>query len=94
MLLSKTHLKYILPLLFIFFGAVDGMAQKKKSNPKSKDFFKPKSPKIQYVKPDTTVLIEHQDFPDKNSDANKSVPFNPAKKLSIVSEDTSTLNLG
>lgn len=94
MLLSKIHIRYLLPVLFIFFGALNGQAQKKTSNPKSKDFFKARSPKIQYVKPDTTILIEHQDFPDKNSDANKSVPFNPAKKLSIVSEDTSTLDLG
>ena len=70
------------------------MAQKKQANPRSKDFFKVKAPKIQYVKPDTTVLIEYESLPDDASDANKSVPFNPSKKLSIVSEDTSSLDLG
>lgn len=94
MLLSKIHIKFLIPVIFILSGAVSGLAQKKTNAQKSKDFFKIKSPKIEYVKPDTTILLEHQDFPDVNSDANKSVPFNPAKKLSIVSEDTSSLNLG
>jgi murein DD-endopeptidase MepM/ murein hydrolase activator NlpD len=61
---------------------------------KRSDFFRIKSPSIRYVRPDTTILIETQDLPDDNSDAAKSIFFNPAKKLSIVSEDTSTLNEG
>lgn len=59
-----------------------------------KDFFRMKSPTIRYVRPDTTILIKTEDLPDDNSDAAKSIFFNPAKKLSIVSEDTSSLNDG
>ncbi|RYU76460.1 LysM peptidoglycan-binding domain-containing protein [Hymenobacter persicinus] len=59
-----------------------------------KDFFRIKSPTIRYVRPDTTVLIETKDLPDDNSEAAKSIFFNPAKKLSLVSEDTTTLNEG
>ena len=67
-----------------------------KAGPASKrsDFFRIKSPSIRYVRPDTTVLIETQDLPDDNSDAAKSIFFNPKKKLSIVNEDTTTLNEG
>lgn len=61
---------------------------------KRKDFFRIKSPTIKYVRPDTTVLIETEDLPDDNSEASKSIFFNPAKKLSIVNEDTTTLNEG
>ncbi|GAB3201084.1 hypothetical protein GCM10027293_23280 [Pontibacter aydingkolensis] len=59
-----------------------------------KDLFKAKSPKIQYVRPDTTILIKYDEFPDDQSDADKSIFFNPKKELSIVSEDTSELDLG
>lgn len=58
------------------------------------DFFRIKTPKMRYVRPDTTTVIETEDMPDDNSDAAKSIYFNPAKKLSIVSEDTTTLNEG
>lgn len=79
----------------MLFWAQEGMAQKKnKSGSKTKDFFRVRIPKIQYVKPDTTVLLEGADFPDDKSGKGKSKPFNPAKKLSIVNEDTSTLDLG
>ncbi|OWP63091.1 peptidase M23 [Hymenobacter amundsenii] len=61
---------------------------------KRKDFFRIKSPTIRYVRPDTTVLIETEELPDDNSEAAKSIFFNPAKKLSIVSEDTTSLNEG
>ncbi|WP_439883539.1 peptidoglycan DD-metalloendopeptidase family protein [Pontibacter sp. MBLB2868] len=61
---------------------------------KVKDLFKVKSPKIQYVRPDTTILIKYDEFPDENSDADQSIFFNPKKELSIVSEDTSELDLG
>ncbi|WP_242928229.1 M23 family metallopeptidase [Pontibacter vulgaris] len=56
--------------------------------------FKVKSPKIQYVRPDTTILIKYEEFDDEGSDAGKSIYFNPKKELSIVSEDTSELDLG
>ncbi|MGY2132688.1 peptidoglycan DD-metalloendopeptidase family protein [Hymenobacter sp. HD11105] len=59
-----------------------------------KDFFRAKSPTIRYVRPDTTILIKTEDLPDDNSEAAKSIFFNPARKLSIVSEDTSSLNQG
>ncbi len=48
---------------------------------------------MRYVKPDTTTIIETEEMPDDKSDAAKSI-FNPARKLSIVSEDTTTLNEG
>ena len=49
---------------------------------------------MRYVRPDTTTVIETEELPDDNSDAAKSIYFNPAKKLSIVSEDTTTLERG
>jgi murein DD-endopeptidase MepM/ murein hydrolase activator NlpD len=93
MLLNKTALKYLIPVIFMLSWAQDGLAQKKNSS-RSRDFFKVKTPKIQYIKPDTTVLMESENFPDEKSGKSKSPRFNPAKKLSIVSEDTSTLDLG
>ncbi|WP_460574859.1 peptidoglycan DD-metalloendopeptidase family protein [Hymenobacter coalescens] len=75
-------------------------AQRGRRTPKTKakagtpkDFFRIRAPKIRYVRPDTAVVIETEELPDDNSEAAKSV-FRPAKPLSIVSEDTSTLNLG
>ncbi|WP_375415988.1 peptidoglycan DD-metalloendopeptidase family protein [uncultured Hymenobacter sp.] len=59
-----------------------------------KDFFRAKTPTIHYVRPDTTTIIETQELPDDNSDAAKSIYFNPAKRLSIVSEDTTSLDEG
>jgi murein DD-endopeptidase MepM/ murein hydrolase activator NlpD len=93
MLLNKTPIKYLLPVILMLFWAQGGLAQNKPGS-KSKDFFRVKSPKIQYVKPDTTVLLESADYPDEKSGKSRSQPFHPAKKLSIVSEDTSTLDLG
>ncbi|WP_317041383.1 peptidoglycan DD-metalloendopeptidase family protein [Hymenobacter daecheongensis] len=98
-------LKYGLwPLLLLFWLMPgQGQAQRRKvpepkakagSAGKRKDFFRIKSPVIRYVRPDTTVLIETQDLPDDNSEASRSIFFNPAKKLSLVSEDTTTLNEG
>jgi murein DD-endopeptidase MepM/ murein hydrolase activator NlpD len=66
----------------------------KKGQGTKKDLFKIKAPKIQYVMPDTSILVEYDEFPEDTSDAGRSIYFNPAKKLSIVSEDTSTLDLG
>jgi len=106
-LLPLLHLlKYwLVPLLLIglFLAPESGWAQRRKapepkakagSAGKRKDFFRIKSPTIRYVRPDTTVLIETQDLPDDNSEAAKSIFFNPAKKLSLVSEDTTTLDEG
>ena len=59
-----------------------------------KDFFRIKTPTIHYVRPDTTTIIETEELPDEESDASKSIYFNPAKKLSIVSEDTTSLDEG
>jgi hypothetical protein len=87
--------KFRLPIFFVLFafcsfsGLNNAIAQGK-----TKDLFKAKSPKIQYVRPDTTILIKYDEFPDDNSDADKSIFFNPKKELSIVSEDTSELDLG
>ncbi|GAA4427840.1 hypothetical protein GCM10023188_11410 [Pontibacter saemangeumensis] len=83
------------PVTFLLFmlcllGCTGGAA----AQGKVKDLFKVKTPKIQYVRPDTTILIKYEDFPDEGSDADESVFFNPKKELSIVSEDTSELDLG
>lgn len=82
-------------------GAHPAQAQRRKASaPRGreggvgKDFFRPKPPTIHYVRPDTTTIIETEELPDANSDASKSIYFNPAKKLSIVSVDTTTLNEG
>ncbi len=106
-LLLLNFLKHgLLPLLLIgLFLGLPGHLQAQRRpvpNPKAKagapakrsDFFRLKSPTIRYVRPDTTILIETEELPDDASDAAKSIFFNPAKKLSIVSEDTSSLNEG
>ena len=92
----------LLALLWLLAGLNPAEAQKRKA-PRTKakagstgnsDFFRIKTPKMRYVRPDTTTVIETEEIPDDNSDAAKSIYFNPAKKLSIVSEDTTTLNEG
>ena len=90
----------LLALLCLLLGLNPAQAQKRKA-PREKagssgnsDFFRIKTPKMRYVRPDTTTVIETEELPDDNSDAAKSIYFNPAKKLSIVSEDTTTLNEG
>jgi len=89
MLIKKAPLSVVLFLLSLFLFSPEVYAQTK-----AKDLFKVKTPKIQYVRPDTTILIKYEEFPDENSDADQSVYFNPKKELSIVSEDTSELDLG
>ncbi|WP_246073886.1 M23 family metallopeptidase [Hymenobacter jeollabukensis] len=85
--------------LLLSFAPEAAQAQRRRTpRPKAKagtpkDFFKIRAPKIRYVRPDTSVVVETEELPDDNSEAAKSV-FKPAKPLSIVSEDTSTLNLG
>ena len=59
-----------------------------------KDFFRIKTPTIHYVQPDTTTVVETEELPDDNSDAAKAEPFNPKRELSIVSEDTTSLDEG
>ncbi|WP_269465194.1 M23 family metallopeptidase [Hymenobacter sedentarius] len=92
-----------LTLLLLLVGLGPAQAQHRKA-PRTKaragstsggsDFFRIRTPRMRYVRPDTTTVIETEELPDDNSDAAKSIYFNPAKKLSIVSEDTSTLNNG
>ena len=93
----------LLALVLLLAGLNPAQAQRRKTpRPKAKagsttgksDFFRIKTPKMRYVRPDTTTVIETEELPDDNSDAAKSIFFNPAKKLSIVSEDTTTLDLG
>ncbi len=75
-------------------GSAPALAQRrKKSAPRNRDFFRVRTPTMRYVKPDTTTVIETEEMPDAKSDAAKSI-FNPARRLSIVSEDTTTLNEG
>ena len=93
----------LLALLLLLAGGNAAQAQRRKA-PRTKaragtttgksDFFRIKTPRMRYVRPDTTTVIETEELPDENSDAAKSIYFNPAKKLSIVSEDTTTLNDG
>ncbi|MFD1470198.1 peptidoglycan DD-metalloendopeptidase family protein [Hymenobacter caeli] len=87
--------------LLAALGTAPALGQgKKPAHPKDEhtgrrsDFFRVKTPKMKYVRPDTTTVIETEEIHDDNSDAAKSLRFNPAKKLSIVSEDTTTLNEG
>ena len=93
----------MLALVLLLAGLPPALGQRRKPpRPKAKvgsttgksDFFRIKTPRMRYVRPDTTTVIETEELPDDNSDAAKSIFFNPARKLSIVSEDTSTLNLG
>ncbi len=58
------------------------------------DFYKLRAPKMRYVKPDTSVSVKVEEIAADSSDATQSVYFNPNKDLSIVSEDTATLDLG
>ncbi len=74
--------------------SVGAAAQAQPPKGKSKDFFKIKAPKIDYITPDTTVLIEYEDFPEDTADFDLSIYFNPAKELNIVNEDTTTLDEG
>jgi murein DD-endopeptidase MepM/ murein hydrolase activator NlpD len=68
-------------------------ANSKTGAKRSRDFFRSRTPTMRYVRPDTTTIIETEEMPDDKSDAAKSI-FNPARKLSIVSEDTTSLNEG
>ncbi len=87
--------KYKSPIsVVLFFFCMLFMAHGATAQKKAKDLFKVKTPKIQYVRPDTTILIEYDEFDDDNSDAGKSINFSPKKELSIVSEDTTELDLG
>ncbi|WP_347157038.1 M23 family metallopeptidase [Pontibacter chitinilyticus] len=89
MLSKKAPLSVVLFLLGLLLFSPDAFAQNK-----VKDLFKVKTPKIQYVRPDTTILIKYEEFPEENSEADQSIYFNPKKELSIVSEDTSELDMG
>jgi hypothetical protein len=93
----------LLLALLLWLGQGPALAQGRKpprtraKPPKTgaqKDFFRIKTPTIRYVRPDTTTVIETEELPDDNSDAAKSIYFNPAKELSIVSEDTTSLDEG
>ncbi|QCR21846.1 M23 family metallopeptidase [Pontibacter sp. SGAir0037] len=86
--------KFKAPFLFAFMLLGTLTCSNALAQSKVKDLFKVKSPKIDYVKPDTTILIKYEEFPEDESDAGKSIYFNPKKELSIVSEDTSELDLG
>ncbi|CAN5871283.1 hypothetical protein BH24BAC1_BH24BAC1_07330 [soil metagenome] len=90
MFLKEKFSFWILVSCFCLTGAGPALGQVKVR----KDLYKVQQPKIKYVKPDTTILIKYEDFPDDDSDAGKSIQFNPTRQLSIVSEDTSSLDLG
>jgi len=97
---SRAALAWLV-LLLLLVGLGPAQAQRRKAprpkaaaRPGNADFFRIKTPKMRYVRPDTTTVIETEELPDDNSDAARSIYFNPAKKLSIVSEDTTTLDQG
>ncbi|HET9502470.1 MAG TPA: M23 family metallopeptidase [Hymenobacter sp.] len=73
--------------------AKTGRAGSGRSRTRSKDFYRARTPTMRYVRPDTTTIVETEVMPDKQSDAAKSI-FNLNRQLSIVSEDTTTLNEG
>jgi murein DD-endopeptidase MepM/ murein hydrolase activator NlpD len=98
------QLSFRLPALLVLLACWVGLgtpaqAQRRKAarvktnTRRSKEFFRARTPTMRYVRPDTTTIIETEELPDAKSDAAKSI-FNPARKLSIVSEDTTTLNEG
>jgi len=101
--LNLTFVRYFIGLLLLLsclLATSDAMAQRRKSTRSRAgssrgqgDFFKAKAPTMRYVRPDTTTVIETEEMPDVQSDAAKSI-FNPARQLSIVSEDTTSLNEG
>ena len=103
MLFLQKNLRWLWLLLLV--GLVGpALAQPGKPKPKrnpnaatggrQSDFFRIKTPKMRYVRPDTTTVIETEELPGDNSDAAKSIYFNPKRELSIVSEDTATLDEG
>jgi murein DD-endopeptidase MepM/ murein hydrolase activator NlpD len=73
--------------------AKSGRSRSGRARSKSKDFYRARTPTMRYVRPDTTTIVETEVMPDKQSDAAKSI-FNLNRQLSIVSEDTTTLNEG
>ena len=89
MFIKKASCFVVLFLMSLLAFSPEALAQNK-----VRDLFKVKTPKIQYVRPDTTILIKYEEFPEENSDSEQSIYFNPKKELSIVSEDTSELDLG
>lgn len=100
----RTFSVKLLLFFILFLSGLGAFAQSRNLPPKKapaknkqagkKDLFKIKAPKIQYVRPDTSILIEYDEFPEDSSEAERSIFFNPAKKLSILNEDTTTLDLG
>jgi murein DD-endopeptidase MepM/ murein hydrolase activator NlpD len=82
--------KLLFLLLFssLFLTGQVAEAQRKRT---SKEYRR-KAPRIKYVKPETDVPVRQETFQDK--DKPNRAEFNPVKKLSIVSEDTSSLHLG
>jgi len=91
---SKLFCGLLALLLVVGLSANPAWAQRRPAKKTGKgDFFRARTPQMRYVRPDTTTIIETEDVPDKRSDAAKSI-FNPARKLSIVSEDTTRLNEG
>jgi murein DD-endopeptidase MepM/ murein hydrolase activator NlpD len=95
---ENTFLSLLISWLLLFSGlAVAQPGKTVKTPPKptqSKDFFKVKAPKIEYIRPDTTILIKYEDIPEDTSDAARSIYFNPAKELNLLNEDTSTIDEG
>ncbi len=82
-------------LLLLGAGGVrPAWAQRRSATKTGKgDFYRARTPRMRFVRPDTTTIVETEERPDSRSDAAKSI-FNPARKLSIVSEDTTRLNEG
>lgn len=82
--------KLLFFLLFVSLTLSGHLAEaQRKRNTKE---YRRKSPKINHVKPDTAVVVKQETLQDK--DKPNRAEFSPVRKLSIVSEDTSSLHLG
>ena len=81
---------YIIVIVnFLIAFHLQGQEKKKKN----KDFFNIKAPAIQYSPLDTTEVLFEEEFKDKIP-ATETEDFNPERDLSIVNEDTSTIDEG
>jgi murein DD-endopeptidase MepM/ murein hydrolase activator NlpD len=86
---------YIITLLFTLFTSAFAQSQPNKPPKRgTSDIWDIKAPKIDAVEADTSIIhVEEGDLFDEYSDAKRSV-FDPRRKLSIVSEDTSSMEDG
>ena len=84
--------RLLLLMIWSLFMTVYAFAQPGKRG--NSEFLNLRTPDISPIKADTTIIhIDEGDEFDEYSDASKSV-FDPRKKLSITSEDTTSISDG